>query len=353
MRPGGAAGTRRATSTSPRGVPPGRPGLPELDQARRTRDRLRRKDGSAFWCRINGRAVQPGDPDKGYVWLITDITQERAAEERVQRALAEQELILDNAAVGIAFVRNRFVPRCNRFLEDMVGAGPGELVGESTVVLFPSKEEWEAAGLRAYGNTPPGGTYEKEITLRRRDGITFICRARGRRRRGEPSRNGSEPARTVTAEHQARELAQPRATRWSAPSPSARRAAGGQRARSTSPTTTRAHRPAQPQAARGPPEAGARAQLPQPQADRVMSIDLDRFKTVNDSLGHAVGDAAHRWRSGCRSSCAWDTICRIGGDEFKRWCCPRSSASRTWRRWRRRSSSSCRSRWWWRSASSP
>src|SRR5262249_12374587 len=294
----------------------------------------RRKDGTTFWGRVEGRAVDPLDPHRGSVWIVEDVTERRRAEEdlrrlvreqheseeRVQRALGEQELILDNAAVGIAFVRARDIQRCNRFLEEMVGAGPGELVGQSSEVLFASRADWEEAGRLAYKQTAPGETHDAEWLFRRRDGSTFRCRTRGRRiDAGEPEQEWIWSLEDVTAEHAARE--------WLQSSRDALERAVAERTAELREANARARHLADHDALTALPhrrlledrltQALALSQRNRKQT-AVMFVDLDRFKAINDSLGHAAGDVvlkdvAERLVGQLREV---DTICRMGGDEF-------------------------------------
>ncbi|MFA7291664.1 MAG: PAS domain S-box protein [Rhodocyclaceae bacterium] len=51
---------------------------------------LVRKDGSRFWCKLSGSAIDPSDLGRGTVWMLEDITEARAA--AAERELAEQRI---------------------------------------------------------------------------------------------------------------------------------------------------------------------------------------------------------------------------------------------------------------------
>lgn len=47
---------------------------------------IKRGDGSAFWCSIHGRAVNPANLQEGSIWTIVDITQSRLAAEKLKES---------------------------------------------------------------------------------------------------------------------------------------------------------------------------------------------------------------------------------------------------------------------------
>src|SRR5688572_7437783 len=282
--------------------------------------RFARRDGSTFLCRTRGRRIDLGDTEQEWIWSYEDVTAEREAEMRVQRALAEQDLILDNATVGIAFVRNRVIQRCNRFLEEMCGARRGSLVGQLSSTLFANEDEWKEAARRAFEQTPAGGIHVADARLKRADGSTFLCSMRGRRiDAGEAEQEWIWSYEDVSAEREADRRVQEALD--------ALERMVAERTAELEDAKARAQHLADHDALTGLPNRRLlEDRLTQALAlsarngkqTAVMFVDLDRFKTINDSLGHAVGDAllkevAARLVKQLRLG---DTICRIGGDEF-------------------------------------
>ena len=128
---------------------------------------------------------------KGYVWLFEDITetQARRTSESQRMRCASRSLILDNATVGIAFVRNRVIQRCNRFSRGDGGRRrPASSIGQPLAVLFASEQDWEEAARAAptaHRARRARTTSECTLQARRRHRRSSAARAAARIDAGE------------------------------------------------------------------------------------------------------------------------------------------------------------------------
>jgi two-component system sensor histidine kinase/response regulator len=117
------------------------------------------KDGSRFWCRLTGRAVAPSDPSAGSVWMVEDVTEERAAAEALLEAkrIAEEateakSMFLANmsheirtpmnAIIGMSqlALKTDLTPRQRDYIKKVQGAGQ-HLLGIINDILDFSKIE--------------------------------------------------------------------------------------------------------------------------------------------------------------------------------------------------------------------
>ena len=278
---------------------------------------------------------------------------------RPRQPQLELEAILANAGIGIAFTRERRFYLCNARFAELFGWTVEELIGQPGDVVYTSRESYETLGRIAIPVLAGGGQLDVEWELRRRDGTAFPCRIVARAINPEQPSQGTvwlaDTARPAPAAVPAQGA--PDATlaaRTAELQAIIDRLQAELAERKRAEEHLIAERTAELQATNRRLEveiserlqAEGRAQhladhdvltgLPNRRLfeDRVtqalafsvrnrkltavMFVDLDRFKHVNDTLGHAVGDAmlkevAQRLVDQLREG---DTICRLGGDEF-------------------------------------
>jgi diguanylate cyclase (GGDEF)-like protein/PAS domain S-box-containing protein len=132
-------------------------------------------DGRTFAVR---RAAMP---DGGTVITMADISDRKRQEARIQELLDELRLTFENAHVGIVHLRNRQFVSCNTRMAEMLGwDSPEDLLGQTTEIIYPSHEDFEAIGARAYAELVSTGYSDSEQMFRRRDGSHIWCHLTGR-----------------------------------------------------------------------------------------------------------------------------------------------------------------------------
>ena len=292
-----------------------------------------RRDGSKFWGRIAGRALDSANP-MDCVLLIEDITQRKLADERLQQVLSEQQLIFDNAAVGIMFIRNRVIQRCNRRIAEIMGYRIDQMLGESTERFFPDGQAYQQFGESMMAAILQHGIFSAEIEVRRSDGGPLWVQVTGRRIDDDDDGmniiwiiedvNDRHRAQVALAQYQ--ETLESRVAERTAELADANRRLKSEILERRK-AEERIWHVANHDALTGLPNrylfrdrltrALAQAQRHATKVALVF-VDIDRFKSINDTLGHDLGDrllqqAAKRLQEMVRAE---DTVARLGGDEF-------------------------------------
>jgi len=255
---------------------------------------FKRDDRNSIWLDLSYRlAVLDG---RSYGVIVgRDVTERKLAQDMADALLAEKEALLDNALVGIAMVRHRNIAMCNRRLEEIFGYPAGGMTGHSTRIMYESEDSFLAMGDEAYACLKRGQNFSASHLMARADGSVFWGELAGRSIDPELPEEGSI---WIFSDITERKRAQERAEFLSYHD-----ALTGlpnqlllkdrlQQAIAFSNTT------------------GTKLAL--------LIIDLDRFKTINDFLGHNAGDrllveVAGRLEKRVRNT---DTVSRQGGDEF-------------------------------------
>ena len=279
-----------------------------------------------------GRFVDAQHPDLGSVWIIEDMSERKRQDELLQSALTEQKMIFDNAAFGIVYVSGAHLQRCNDRFADMLGFDSGETIGRFVREIFPERPPTPSMPQRRKPACVAMAASWAKVQLQRRDGSLFWS-VRPR------SASAGIRAAARSGWSKTSPSAAWRRKRCCAPMTNWRRVAARTAELETANVQLQSEIFERMQAEKRiwhiahhdaltglPNRALLQDRLDQAliAAERnrnhvaVLFLDLDRFKNVNDSLGHDVGDAllqivADRLVAVVRDI---DTVCRLGGDEF-------------------------------------
>jgi len=109
---------------------------------------------------------------------LEDRVAERTA--ALTQIVQEQQILLDNVIVGILFLRERIIMRCNRGWAELLGYTPEEMQGQPTRIYYTSDEAYRLQGEQVYPDIVAGRTAFGENQFVRRDGGVIWCSFQGR-----------------------------------------------------------------------------------------------------------------------------------------------------------------------------
>ena len=132
---------------------------------------MRRKDGSPFWCRLIGRAVNASNLDEGSIWILADTTEARRMEMSLRESDERFSSFFRSNPVAAAMSRmdnGQFLEVNDSFL-NLFGLSRGEVLGHTALELqlwaFPAERE---GFMRKLGDA--GRVRQMEAKFRRKSG---------------------------------------------------------------------------------------------------------------------------------------------------------------------------------------
>lgn len=259
--------------------------------------RFFRADGQERWMSVKSSPYTTEDGEIAYQGFMEDITERKLAEERVRASESFLQQIFDTSNVAIFLVNPQgIITRANRKMAQMFGCTMEQLTGAPYVSLVdPAERQASHQKMLALLASDIDSVNLERLYLRH-DGKTFWGNLTGKRFNGS---DGTEygligvimdVSERRRAEEEVRNLA------------------------FYDPLTNLPNRRLLLDHLQTCIDASSRNGL----YGALVFIDLDNFKTLNDSLGHDVGDQLLRAVAGRLQSVVrkGDTVARLGGDEF-------------------------------------
>lgn len=228
------------------------------------------------------------------VTLLRDVALLHEKQTRFQLAMVDQlRAILDHASVGIAITRNGHLELLGQHLCRTLGYAEGELLGCSTRLIQVSDQAYEEFGARVSLAFRTQGYFDGEQLLQRKDGSFLWAHMLAR---GVVAGDAGGGTIWIVEDISGAKADRDRLS-WTATHDSLTQLAN--------------RREFESRLSQAMSQFNGRSLS-------VLYVDLDRFKTINDTAGHAVGDEVLRqisrlMESQVRES---DTVARLGGDEF-------------------------------------
>lgn len=250
--------------------------------------RLLQGDAEGEWPEADGEVGRLSRTLR-HVWA-----ERRQMEDFNAQVLRKLGSVMSAAPVGIAFTRNQRFELVSTEFCKLLGHAEYNLLGQPTVQIFASADDYAALGPEVAAAFEAGDSYAGEWQLRHVDGRVFWGGLRAR-----PVDPYDRQAGTIWSVNDVSDQVHSRRQLEHAamhdPLTGVMNRKGFERALAFEFAGQPASRPA-----------------------AVVMIDLDHFKPINDTAGHAAGDAmlvavAQAIGSRVRGS---DTVARLGGDEF-------------------------------------